>query len=551
MVFSVTLDMVSPRVKEVLVDKVLKEGKYDLLKWIILAVVIITIGRAVSGYFKELVFDIAGVNMCYRLRKDLFKHIQGLSYRFFDRSNTGELMARIKDDAEKIWYAASFGIMLTVEVIFHSIFLVIMMVSISPLLSIIAFVTMPIIGYIAMKLEKDIGQTYEDISEQNAEMNVVAQENLSGVRLVKAFAREKFEIGKFLKKNEVYYDLNMKQTEIIAKYNPAIQYITKILPAIVILFGGIMVINKSISLGKLVAFVAYVDMIVWPMEMIGWLTSSMTEAAASNKKLRKIANEKSEIIEVENPVEVEKVEGTIEFRNVSLELNDTSILEDISFKVEKGKTIGIMGNTGSGKSSLINLLVRFYDTTKGEILLDGVNIKEYKLKDLRANIALVMQDVFLFSDSIEENIRLGGSDQISDADMEEAARISGAKEFIEKLEKKYKTVIGERGIGLSGGQKQRISIARAIAKKSPIIVFDDSTSALDMETEKKIQHEIGSMKGITQIVVAHRISAVRNADEIIVLKRGQIVERGTHDELMKLQGRYFRTFNEQYEGFFE
>lgn len=551
MIISVTLDMISPRLKQVLVDTVIKEGKYDTLKWIILGVAIITLGRAITGYFKELVFDMAGVNVCYRMRKDLFKHIQGLSYRFFDQSNTGELMARIKDDAERIWYAVSFGIMLVVEVIFHTIFLVIMMFTISPLLSVIAILTMPIIGYIAMKLEKDIGKTYEDISEENAKMNIVAQENLSGIRLVKAFTREKYEVGKFLKNNNHFYELNMKQTNILAKYNPAIQYITRVLPAVVILFGGIFVINKALTLGQLIAFLAYSDMIVWPMEMIGWLASSMSEGAASSKKIREIAAEMSEIKEPENPINVERAEGAIEFKNVSLRLNETQILDDINFKVEPGKTIGIMGNTGSGKSSLINLMVRFYDVTSGEILLDGINIKDYSLKDLRKNISLVMQDVFLFSDSIAENIKLGNKNNISNEDMEEAARIGGAKEFIDKLDQTYDTVIGERGIGLSGGQKQRLSIARAIAKKAPIIVFDDSTSALDMETEKKIQQEIKNMEGITQVIVAHRISAVRNADEIIVLKRGKIVERGTHHELMELKGRYYRTFNEQYEGFFE
>lgn len=281
------------------------------------------------------------------------------------------------------------------------------------------------------------------------------------------------------------------------------------------------------------------------MEMLGWLSNDMAAAVASYKRIQKIFAQKPEITEPENPVVLDDVKGTVEFDHVSFTLNGKQILSDINFRLEAGKTIGIMGATGTGKSSIINLLQRFYDATEGEIRLDGVNIKDLSLKQLRGSISLVMQDVFLFSDTINENVKLGKRRRIKQEEVIEAARYSQASEFIERMEDGYDTVIGERGVGLSGGQKQRISIARALAKKTPILVLDDSTSALDMETEHLIQQSLTQVKA-TKIIIAHRISAVKNADEIIILEDGKIKERGTHETLLKQKGYYYKTYLAQY-----
>lgn len=303
--------------------------------------------------------------------------------------------------------------------------------------------------------------------------------------------------------------------------------------------------DGELSLGSLGAFTEYSMNIVWPMEMLGWLSNGFASAIASSKRIKKIFNEKPEIMNPENPVILEEVKGSVQFKNVSFSLNDKSILSDINFNLEAGKTIGIMGATGTGKTSIINLLQRFYDVTSGEILLDGVNIKNLSLNQLRRSISLVMQDVFLFSDTINENIKMGKRMHVKQEEVIDAATNAMAREFIERMDNKYETIIGERGVGLSGGQKQRISIARALSKKNPILVLDDSTSALDMETEHSIQKSLSSLDS-TKIIIAHRISAVKNADEIIILDEGKIVERGKHEELLEKKGYYYKTYMAQY-----
>jgi ATP-binding cassette subfamily B protein len=285
--------------------------------------------------------------------------------------------------------------------------------------------------------------------------------------------------------------------------------------------------------------------IIWPMEMLGWLSNDFASAIASNRRIKKIYVEEPTITEVENPIVLDEVKGSVTFQQVSFSLDDKNILSDISFDLSAGKTIGIMGATGTGKTSIINLLQRFYDVTEGEIKLDGVNIKELTLHQLRKSISLVMQDVFLFSDTINENVKMGKKYQVRDDEVIKAATDSQASEFIERMDQQYETVVGERGVGLSGGQKQRISIARALAKKTPILVLDDSTSALDMETEHQIQLALSQIEA-TKIIIAHRISAVKNADEILILDEGKIVERGTHETLMQKKGYYYDTYIAQY-----
>ncbi len=544
-VIAVSLDMLSPQVTRRIIDDVIIEGKTDLLPKLLLLILLIGLGRCIFQYIKEMLFDLYSSKIAAEMRRDLFQHLQSLSLSFFDKNNTGELMSRVKDDIDQIWKAVGFVSMLIIEVIIHTSIALYCMYKLSPMLAVIPTVILPIMACLAIFMERKLGNIYEKISEENAALNTVAQENLSGVRTVKAFAREKFEIQKFLSHNKRYYDLNMKQSKVFAKYYPYFQFVTKLLPIFVIVIGGYQVIQDRITLGTLGAFTEYSMNIIWPMEMLGWLSNDFASAIASNRRIKKIYVEEPTITEVENPIVLDEVKGSVTFQQVSFSLDDKNILSDISFDLSAGKTIGIMGATGTGKTSIINLLQRFYDVTEGEIKLDGVNIKELTLHQLRKSISLVMQDVFLFSDTINENVKMGKKYQVRDDEVIKAATDSQASEFIERMDQQYETVVGERGVGLSGGQKQRISIARALAKKTPILVLDDSTSALDMETEHQIQLALSQIEA-TKIIIAHRISAVKNADEILILDEGKIVERGTHETLMQKKGYYYDTYIAQY-----
>lgn len=436
--------------------------------------------------------------------------------------------------------------MLTIEVVIHVSMVLYCMFHLNWKLALIPLVTMISCGAIAIIMERKLDKIYEDISEENAVLTTVAEENLAGVRTVKAFAREKFEIEKFLSHNKRYYDLNISQSKVLVKYYPYFQFVGKALPVAMTILGGISVMHGNMTLGALVAFVEYSRNCTWPMEMLGWLTNDLSSAVASYKKIKKIYGETAMIKDEEQPVVLEQVKGDISFEHVSFSIEGKNILSDINFTVPAGKTIGIMGATGSGKSSIVNLLQRFYDVSDGAVKVDGTDVRKLSLKQLRSSISVVLQDVFLFSDTIEENIKMGQRKVMPIDEIRKAADCAQAKDFIEKMDEQYATVIGERGVGLSGGQKQRISIARAIAKKAPILILDDSTSALDMETEHEIQKTLNELKDTTKMIIAHRISAVCHADEIIYLKDGGIAERGTHQELLAKRGLYYETYMAQY-----
>ncbi len=547
LLIAVTLDMLAPRLTARVVDDVIVGGNMGELKFLLLGFLGIGLGRCIFQYMKEYTFDKNGARISGDMRRDLFRHIQSLSADFFDRTNTGELMARVKEDIDHIWDAVGYVGMLLIEVFYHTGIILVCMYMLNWKLALIPTAAMLLCGSIAVIMERKLGAVYEEISEENAALNTVAEENLAGVRTVKAFAREGFEIEKFLSHNKRYYDLNMAQSKVFVRYYPFFTVVSKVLPLLTILVGGKFVINGEMSLGQMTAFVEYSMNIVWPMEMLGWLTNSFSSAVASNKKIKKIYGEKPTVTEVTDSVKIEKVQGKVCFDHVSFHKADQhEILHDISFTVEAGKTLGIMGTTGAGKTSIIQLLQRMYDATDGAIYLDDVDIRKLSLEQLRTSVSYVMQDVFLFSDTINENIKLGKRYYLDFRTVRKASTDAQASEFIERMEEQYDTVIGERGVGLSGGQKQRISIARALAKRDPILVLDDSTSALDMETEQLIQQTLRTLDHTTKIIIAHRISAVRHADEILVLEGGSIAERGTHEELLAKKSLYYETYESQY-----
>lgn len=546
LILAILLEMLTPQITKNIINEVFVGGDFSRFGILLAALVIMGLGRSVFGYLKEFTFDRNSQTIGTEMRKDLFAHIQTLSMDFFDNTNTGELMARVKDDIDKVKDAFGMTGMLIVQITLYIVSVLYCMFALSPLLALLPLAVMIFGGAMSFVLEKKFDKVYTDLSEENAALTTVAEENLAGVRTVKAFARERFEISKFAKRNKRYYDLNMEQTKILTRYYPVYQFIGAILPVVCAILGGILVIQNKMDLGSLVAFVEYSRDCTWPLDMFAELANELSSSFASYKKVKAIADEKPALSENAAPVVLDRVEGDLEFRNVSLKLGGNTILENIDLKLPRGKTLGIMGATGSGKSSIINLLQRFYDPSEGCVLIDGVDVRKLQLSQVRSTSSVVMQDVFLFSDTIEENIKMGKRFTMQLPEVKRAAKMAQATEFIEKMEDQYETVIGERGVGLSGGQKQRISIARAISKKSPILVMDDSTSALDMETEREIQMMLKTITDSSKIIIAHRISAVRNADEIIYLDQGRVAERGTHEELLQKKGLYYATYMAQY-----
>ena len=587
------LDQAAPLIVQHIIDDVLIAKKMEVLNFLLLGILGIGVGRCIFQYTKEYACDYAGSKIASEVRINLFQKIQSLSANFFDGINSGELMSRVKDDVDRIWDIAAFMGILMAEVFIRTVTTIIFMVRINWQLALIPIVGMIGSGVIAIMMEKQLDDLYGAVMQEGSEMNNTAAENLAGVRTVKAFAREGFEIAKFHKHNQKFYELNIDLSRVFVKYNPMIQTITRLLSVISLLLGGLIVMKGNplqggakMSVGELIAFTQYVGGMIWPMEMLGWLTNGFSSAKASVKRLNKIYAEMPDITEnseLAKNTEGDDAEladamfsqfdiaGDISFEHVTYEVSgkknegeeDSSeknseatessesaeprkILDDVSFDIKAGQTLGIMGSTGSGKTTIINLLKRMYDVTSGSIKLDGIDIRELPLPTLRRAISCVMQDIFLFSDTIDGNIRLGARESITTAEVRSALNQSHASEFVDRMDEKENTVIGERGVGLSGGQKQRITIARALARKTPVLVLDDSTSALDTETEQEIQGVLAELSGMTKIIIAHRISAVRKADKIIVLDKGRVVECGTHEELLALGGLYKETYDSQY-----
>lgn len=551
MITAIVMDMLQPYLSKIIVDEVIRKKNIQLLMPVLFVFAMITLLKAVLGYIKEYFFDYMASKVSEDLKKDLFNKIQSLSFSYFDKTNTGELMSRIGEDIDQVWEATGFGVALLIENILSFAVASIILFTLNAKLALVCLIPMPIIAYLAWRLERRNNEIYGKISDHGVVINTAAQENIAGVRLVKAFAREKYEVLKFLKLNQTNYQLNIEQSKAWSIYFPLIEFLSNLSMIFVVIFGGIFVIKQQMTLGTLVAFTGYIWSLVWPMRLLGWLMNVYAQSQASAQRIFEIMDTAASVTEPENPVRKEKIAGSIVFENVSFRYDSQQVLNNICLEVKPGSTVAIMGPTGTGKSSLIHLIGRFYDVTEGRVLVDGVDVRELSLQHLRRQMAVVSQDMFLFSDTISNNLRYG-KENASQKEIEKACQDACAHEFIMKLSDGYETVIGERGVGLSGGQKQRISIARALIRNAAILILDDSTSALDLETEHRLLKNLFNREyEPTTFIIAHRISAVKNADQILFIEDGYIVERGTHEQLLALEGRYYEVYCEQFKEFEE
>lgn len=543
------MNMINPYLSGVIVDEVITKGNTKLLLPILAVMICINVIKSIIRYYYQFSFEIVSQNSIYEIRNNMYTKLQNLDCQYYNENRTGDLMSRMTGDMEAIRHFLAWVIYNVFENLTIFIFSVCLMFYINWKFTLIMISVTPIIGYFASKMTIEVGPTFFNIREQLSKLNTVVQENISGNRVVKAFAREDFEIKKFDSENEGFFKANIESAAVWEKYLPILDSLAGLLSVEMTFFGGILVIQNSMTLGELVIFNSLIWAINNPMRMVGWLINDIERFVAASKKIRLLLNTESKIQNKENNLAVKEIRGEIEFKNVSFFFDNERILNNISFKAEPGQTIGIIGPTGAGKSTLINLIERFYDASSGELLLDGKNITDYNYRLVRDNVAVAMQDVFLFSNSVRNNISYGVS-SIDNKRIYEAAKAACAHDFILKMTDGYETIVGERGVGLSGGQKQRIALARALIKDTPILILDDTTSALDMETEYEIQKNLKNIcSEKTCIIVANRIASVKNADLILVLKEGKITEAGKHEELLNMKGYYYSVYNNQWGDF--
>lgn len=540
------ISMINPYLSGKLVDEVIMKNKLNMLIYILGIMILVTVIKAIIRYTYQMTFERVSQNVIFEIRQQMYNKLQELDLDYYNKTRTGDIMARMTGDMDAIRHFVAWVMYNIFENVTVFIFAIGSMFIINAKFIIFMFLLTPIVAYCAYKMTIESNPIFYDIREQFSKLNTVVQENISGNRVVKAFAKEKYEISKFEERNKSYMDSNMDLAKVTQKYMPILNGLSNMFTVVMILVGGILIINDKLTIGELVMFNGLIWAINNPMNMVGWLINDVQRFIAASKKIRILLSEETKIKNPVDGIKPKKINGEIEFRNVNFEYGYETVLKNINFHIKPGQRVAIFGQTGSGKSTIINLIERFYDVTSGEILIDGVNVKEYDIHALRKNISISMQDVFLFSNTIEDNIRYG-IPEIENSRIAWAAEMSDADNFINKLSESYGTIVGERGVGLSGGQKQRITLARSIIKDPSILILDDTTSALDVETEAVIQKNLNAIyKDKTTFIIAHRISSIKNSDLILVLDNGEIVESGTHGELINAHGHYYEVYKEQY-----
>ena len=540
------LVLINPQISGMIVDEVIEGQHYEKLGILLLIMIGVTLVRSLLRFTFLMCFESSSQGLVYDMREEAYRKLMKEDFNFFNKNRTGDLMSRQTGDMDAVRHMVSHVIYFSFENILVFLMALVMIFSVNVKMALCMLIVLPFTLAVTLSQRRHIKPAFDRVRDCFSSLNAFAQETIAGNRVVKAFAKEDYELEKFDRENDGYRDAQFNAASIWMKYIPMFEILSQCLTIILMIMGGFMVIDGEMTIGNMVTVNGYLWMLNSPLRQAGWIINDLQRFLTAIEKIYKVYTTEPDIKQPEHVVEKRKLKGSVTFDHVNYYTNDDTVLKDISFHVEPGQTVGIIGATGSGKSSLINLICRFYYVNQGRVLVDDIDVRNLNLQTLRGNIGIAMQDVFLFSDTIEGNIAYGNPDCTFEQ-VQAAAKIANADEFIREMPEGYDTIIGERGVGLSGGQKQRISLARAILKDPSIIILDDTTSAIDMETESMIQNELKKISDErTVFIIAHRISSIIHADQILVLDNGRLVERGTHEQLLAKKGYYSTVFHHQY-----
>ena len=544
--FTCLLLLVNPALSRRLIDDVIMAGNPDPLLSILAVMLAVKLGREGLRYMMVIFLEKDSQNVVFNLRRRLFTKMQYSDMPFFDAHRTGDLMTRMSADLDWCRHFLAYIDYRIIDAVCTFVFATVYLVTVNWKLTLLLIVITPILLVISRFLSRHIRPRFMFMRERLADMNTAAQENIAGNRVVKAFAREEYEKERFEKKNKAFMDSHLRINKLWLSFFPVIELLVNAIQLVTVFVGGLFIIQGELTPGELAIFTGLSWAVSNPMRELGNLINDLQRFSTSAAKVMELYYANSSIADAPDAVTHERIQGKIEFDHVSFAYDNKPVLTDVSFSVEPGKTVAVMGPTGSGKTTLISLLARFYDVTEGAVRVDGCDVKQWKLDELRGGIGTATQDVFLFSDTVEGNIAFGNQELTLD-EVKDFARRADAAEFADKLPEGYDTIIGERGVGLSGGQRQRIALARALAVRPGILIMDDTTSAVDSETEQYIQDQLRHLPfECTKFIIAQRISSMRDADLILVLQDGKITEQGTHKELLEKRGYYWQTYCLQY-----